>query len=104
MTTNRNMAPMSKDAQEKLPWLQGIVDQGPKPLFATISGAHLYGFESKDSDYDLRGAFVAHLERPAESRRTVWCSQWNLEMGDLHPSDHSSSRRSSHKVCPRKRR
>ena len=24
-------------------------------LFATISGAHLYGFPSADSDYDLRG-------------------------------------------------
>lgn len=52
---------MSQDAQDKLPWLQGIVSQGPPPLFATISGAHLYGFESADSDYDLRGAFVAPL-------------------------------------------
>ncbi len=25
-------------------------------LFATVSGAHLYGFPSEDSDYDLRGA------------------------------------------------
>jgi hypothetical protein len=24
-------------------------------LFATVSGAHLYGFPSADSDYDLRG-------------------------------------------------
>lgn len=24
-------------------------------LFATISGAHLYGFPSPDSDFDLRG-------------------------------------------------
>jgi predicted nucleotidyltransferase len=27
-------------------------------LFATISGAHLYGFPSPDSDYDLRGAHI----------------------------------------------
>ena len=27
-------------------------------LFATISGAHLYGFPSPDSDYDLRGVHV----------------------------------------------
>jgi predicted nucleotidyltransferase len=27
-------------------------------LFATVSGAHLYGFPSPDSDYDLRGAHV----------------------------------------------
>jgi predicted nucleotidyltransferase len=31
----------------------------PYPLlFVTISGAHLYGFPSADSDYDLRGAHV----------------------------------------------
>ena len=31
----------------------------PYPLlFATISGAHLYGFPSPDSDYDLRGVHV----------------------------------------------
>lgn len=30
----------------------------PSPLFATVSGAHLYGFESPDSDVDLRGAFL----------------------------------------------
>lgn len=33
------------------------------PLFATVSGAHLYGFESPDSDVDLRGAFVLPLEQ-----------------------------------------
>src|SRR5262250_3792260 len=27
-------------------------------LFATISGAHLYGFPSPDSDYDLRGVHI----------------------------------------------
>ena len=30
-------------------------------LFATISGAHLYGFASPDSDVDLRGAFLHPL-------------------------------------------
>ncbi|MHB1559925.1 MAG: nucleotidyltransferase domain-containing protein [Isosphaeraceae bacterium] len=34
----------------------------PYPLiFATISGAHLYGFPSPDSDYDLRGCHVLPL-------------------------------------------
>jgi predicted nucleotidyltransferase len=34
----------------------------PYPLlFATVSGAHLYGFASGDSDYDLRGAHVLPL-------------------------------------------
>ncbi len=36
-----------------------LVAEVPRPVFATISGAHLYGFESPDSDVDLRGAFVA---------------------------------------------
>src|SRR6185503_3326165 len=27
-------------------------------LFATVSGAHLYGFPSTDSDWDLRGVHV----------------------------------------------
>jgi predicted nucleotidyltransferase len=37
----------------------------PYPLlFATVSGAHLYGFPSPDSDYDLRGV---HILPPEES-------------------------------------
>lgn len=36
-----------------------IAKTQPYPLlFATISGAHLYGFPSLDSDYDLRGVHV----------------------------------------------
>jgi predicted nucleotidyltransferase len=38
--------------------LAKLVYQGPRPIFATISGAHLYGFASPDSDVDLRGAFL----------------------------------------------
>lgn len=39
------------------------VDSHPYPLlFATISGAHLYGFPSANSDFDLRGAHVLPLE------------------------------------------
>src|SRR5204863_1828228 len=39
------------------PRLQRTVAAQPYPLlFATISGAHLYGFPSPDSDFDLRGA------------------------------------------------
>lgn len=35
----------------------------PYPLlFATISGAHLYGFPSPDSDFDLRGVHLLPLE------------------------------------------
>src|SRR2546425_10167556 len=46
------------------PRLQRIIIAQPYPLlFATISGAHLYGFPSPDSDYDLRGAHVLPLEK-----------------------------------------
>lgn len=38
--------------------LATITARGPQPVFATISGAHLYGFASPDSDVDLRGAFL----------------------------------------------
>jgi uncharacterized protein len=39
--------------------LIAIVSKQPYPLlFATISGAHLYGFPSPDSDYDLRGSHI----------------------------------------------
>jgi predicted nucleotidyltransferase len=38
---------------------QAIVSEQPYPLlFVTISGAHLYGFPSPDSDYDLRGVHI----------------------------------------------
>jgi predicted nucleotidyltransferase len=39
--------------------LREIAASQPYPLlFATISGAHLYGFPSPDSDYDLRGVHI----------------------------------------------
>jgi predicted nucleotidyltransferase len=44
------------------PRLHRIVAAQPHPLlFATISGAHLYGFPSPDSDFDLRGAHILPL-------------------------------------------
>jgi hypothetical protein len=41
-----------KDAAARLPY---------PPLFVTVSGAHLYGFSSPDSDFDLRGAHLLPL-------------------------------------------
>ncbi len=42
--------------------LKKIASEHPFPLvFATVSGAHLYGFPSNDSDYDLRGVHVLPL-------------------------------------------
>jgi predicted nucleotidyltransferase len=46
-----------------MPLLKQQVGQHPYPLiFATISGAHLYGFPSPDSDFDLRGVHVLPLK------------------------------------------
>jgi predicted nucleotidyltransferase len=43
--------------------LKKQVEKHPYPLvFATISGAHLYGFPSPDSDFDLRGVHVLPLK------------------------------------------
>lgn len=48
------------------PRLNRIVAAQPYPLvFATISGAHLYGFPSPDSDFDLRGAHLLPIQKIA---------------------------------------
>lgn len=57
-------------------YLAEVAQRGPTPVFATISGAHLYGFASPDSDVDLRGAFLLPLRsllglHPAEETLTV---------------------------------
>src|SRR4029077_1256608 len=45
------------------PRLHRRVELHPYPLlFVTISGAHLYGFPSPDSDFDLRGVHVLPLK------------------------------------------
>lgn len=52
----------------------------PYPLlFATISGAHLYGFPSEDSDFDLRGAHILPLQEVVgldAGRETVDHTGW----------------------------
>lgn len=59
--------------------LTAVVAEQPDPLlFATVSGAHLYGFPSKDSDVDLRGAHLLpagellSLRDPQETRSRMW--------------------------------
>src|SRR6476469_1010088 len=45
------------------PRLGPVVANQPFPLlFVTVSGAHLYGFPSPDSDFDLRGVHVLPVE------------------------------------------
>jgi len=52
----------------------------PYPLlFATISGAHLYGFPSPDSDYDLRGAHIL----PAPEAVGLLPKRETIEVGGL---------------------
>jgi len=57
------------------PRLHQQINDHPYPLlFATISGAHLYGFPSPDSDFDLRGVHLLPLEEIVglqEGRETV---------------------------------
>lgn len=59
--------------------LLSIVQNQPYPLlFATISGSHLYGFPSTDSDYDLRGVHILPLRDVIglmEGEGTIECSQ-----------------------------
>ncbi|MFI9764347.1 DNA polymerase beta superfamily protein [Streptomyces sp. NPDC051963] len=59
--------------------LTPVVAEQPDPvLFATVSGAHLYGFPSRDSDVDLRGvhllpaADLVGLREPEETRSRMW--------------------------------
>ncbi|MFF3348764.1 DNA polymerase beta superfamily protein [Streptomyces sp. NPDC002779] len=59
--------------------LAPVVAEQPDPvLFATVSGAHLYGFPSRDSDVDLRGvhllsaAELLGLREPHETRSRMW--------------------------------
>lgn len=59
--------------------LASVVAEQPDPvLFATVSGAHLYGFPSRDSDVDLRGvhllptADLVGLREPEETRSRMW--------------------------------
>ncbi|MEV1050668.1 DNA polymerase beta superfamily protein [Streptomyces sp. NPDC049887] len=59
--------------------LAPIVREQPHPLlFATVSGAHLYGFPSRDSDVDLRGVHLLPVEdlvglrEPDETRSLMW--------------------------------
>lgn len=50
---------MTREANLNLPLCRQLASEHKYPLvFATISGAHLYGFASPDSDYDLRGCHI----------------------------------------------
>ncbi len=58
---------------------QPLVDSQPYPLlFLTVSGAHLYGFPSEDSDVDLRDAHVLPVEEVvglSKPHETIECKE-----------------------------
>lgn len=62
-------------------WKSYVESLELRPLFVTVSGAHLYGFPSPDSDIDLRGchqlplAEIVGLETPAETWETAGMHQ-----------------------------
>ncbi|WP_218920603.1 DNA polymerase beta superfamily protein [Lentzea guizhouensis] len=55
-----------------------VAEQSHGLLFATVSGAHLYGFPSRDSDVDLRGVHVlpltevVGLKHGPETKERMW--------------------------------
>ncbi|MFF4649469.1 DNA polymerase beta superfamily protein [Streptomyces sp. NPDC001380] len=67
-----------------VPELGGVLSEvlaqevGQPLVFASVSGAHLYGFPSADSDVDLRGAHLlpvedlVGLETPRETLSRMW--------------------------------
>jgi predicted nucleotidyltransferase len=62
-----------------------LAQQGHPLLFATVSGAHLYGFPSRDSDVDLRGVHLLPLPdliglREGEETQTRMWEQDGLEL------------------------
>lgn len=88
--------------------LSSVVEEQRDPLlFATVSGAHLYGFPSRDSDVDLRGVHLlpvtdlVGLREPDETRSRMW-DRDGVEM-DLvthdRPSGGSSRRTASSSRC-----
>lgn len=60
------------------------INRQPYPLlFATISGAHLYGFPSPDSDYDLRGVHILPVTEVVKldpGRETIEVSEMRQEL------------------------
>lgn len=64
-------------------YLAEVARRGPPPLFASVSGAHLYGFASPDSDVDLRGAFV----RPLRDVLGLTPSPETITLTEPHPLD-----------------
>jgi uncharacterized protein len=60
--------------------LNALLEQLPYPtVFATVSGSHLYGFPSADSDFDLRASHVLPPEALFSLRAPRETEEWKLE-------------------------
>lgn len=65
----------------------------PYPLlFVTVSGAHLYGFPSRDSDVDLRGAHLLPIEEVVGMRtgRATIDSSWERAGAEIDLVTHDA--------------
>jgi uncharacterized protein len=67
------------------PVLETITNATYPLLFATISGAHLYGFPSPDSDYDLRGVHILPVRevlqlQPGQETIELYQNQAGVEL------------------------
>lgn len=58
---------------------QLVAAQNYSPLFVTVSGAHLYGFPSPDSDVDLRGCHLLPLRAVVGLDVQDQTVQWKLD-------------------------
>jgi predicted nucleotidyltransferase len=56
--------------------LRELAKTASRPLFVTISGAHLYGFPSPDSDFDVRGCHLLPLARALSLKPPQETSQY----------------------------
>jgi uncharacterized protein len=66
------------------PRLRAVAAAQPHPLlFATVSGAHLYGFPSPDSDWDLRGVHVLPPEQVVGLEEGAFTIQVDEKAPDL---------------------
>ncbi|WP_406047653.1 DNA polymerase beta superfamily protein [Kribbella sp. NBC_00889] len=64
--------------------LRTIMGEQPyRLLFATVSGAHLYGFPSRDSDVDLRGVHVLPATEVAGLRTGINLMRTGVVQADL---------------------
>ncbi len=87
------METSSEDAIEKVrqlisePRVNTFIGGLGKPLFYTISGAHMYGFPSQDSDYDVRVGFIRPTSLILSLGEKPKQATWGVDVRKKNPSD-----------------